>query len=326
MYNYTAGTYKSSDKLHDIHYAVLTPRVAPFAVLQLSHGMCEFFERYTEFAEWLCERGIVVCGNDHLGHGQSCAPDEYGYFGEKDGDARFADDVEALRVIMRKRYRSLPYFLLGHSMGSFIARDYIEKYPGEIDGTILSGTSGGDVPLGFAIFLADIIAGLRGSKYRSKWLRGIAMGSYNKRFGAEKDVTAWLSKNTDNRAKYAADPRCSFIFTARGYGDMFRLLKRVSREEWAMNVPKGLPILIASGCEDPVGNYGKGVGLVCDRLQDAEIYDLTLKMYPNMRHEILNETERETVYADIFEWIKRVSEGVIADRTGTPVYFTCEEL
>lgn len=325
-YRKTTGSYKSSDGVTDIAYAVFTPVIPAVAVLQIVHGMCEYFARYEEFAAYLADNGVVVCGEDHLGHGDTAkSPEDYGFFGSKDGDRHLVDDVEGLRALIRKRYRALPYFMLGHSMGSFIARSYITRYGSNIDGVIISGTSGGDQPLKFGKFLARVICALRGERYRSRLLRNISMGSYNKRFASENDITSWLSRNLENRRQYAADPRCTFIFTARGYYDLFSLLQSVSGEDWAPSVPRGLPIFIISGGEDPVGDYGKGPQLVADRLQDCEVYDISFRIYPDMRHEILNEVGREQVYSDVLEWIMRVREGVIEDRMGLPSYFSPED-
>lgn len=316
----TTGTYLSSDKEHNIAYYVWTPEIPPVAVLQISHGMCEFMERYEEFAFYLTERGIVVCGSDHLGHGNSASAEDRGFFGRTGGDGHLVDDIEGLRLIMRRRYRSLPYILLGHSMGSFIARVYMVKYSDALDGVILSGTSGGDVPIKFGLFISGLLIKLRGERYRSKWLKNLTSKDNNKRFKSEKNTVSWLSKDENIRGKYLADERCSFIFTVRGYNVMFKLLRDISAEDWAPSVPKGLPVFIISGADDPVGNYGTGVQLVCDRLQDAEIYDLSMKLYPGCRHEILNEIERETVYSDICDWIMKVREGVLECRKPTPLF------
>lgn len=316
MYKKTSGTYLSSDKQHNIAYYVYTPDSNPSAVLQLSHGMCEFLERYENLADWFAERGVVVCGNDHLGHGGSCSnDDDYGYLGEKDGAEHLADDLEGLRLIMRKRYRSLPYIMLGHSMGSFAARAYAVRYPDSLDGLILSGTTGGEKHIGAAIFLAKLVAALRGGRYRSRFLRRLANGRCLGRFKGEKDPTAWLSKDMESRRNYKEDKRCSFIFTAQGYRDLFGLIKDISSDEWIAAYPRQLPTLIISGTDDPVGGYGAGVQSLCDKLQDAEVYELSLKLYQGFRHEILNEPERFTVYQDIYDWIMQVREGVLECRS-----------
>ena len=310
--NKTKNTFKSSNKTNDIAYYVYTPDMPVRAVVQISHGMVEHIERYEDFASFLCEKGIAVCGNDHVGHGASSASGDWGFFGDG-GIATLVSDIDILNGIMKKKYPSVPYILLGHSMGSFIARKYITVYGEHIDGVIISGTSGGNVPLGAGIFLTSLIGALRGKRYRSTMVEKIAMGSYNKRFPNEGKY-AWLTRDEKIREAYAADPRCTFSFTVGAYNEMFKLLREISSSDWAQKVPKGLPVFLASGRDDPVGDYGKGFEIVRDFLRDAELCTLKCKLYDNCRHEILNETNRDEVYADFLEFIDEVYESVIEER------------
>jgi len=312
----TVNTYKSADKETDIVYYVYTPEreVMPRAVLQISHGMCEYIERYEELAEYLTSNGVVVCGNDHLGHGKTAADTEkLGYFGDSDGDKNLVRDIHTLYEIMRQKYRRLPYIMLGHSMGSFIVRSYMTaaNYGNEIDGVIICGTSGMDQPLRYGIIMASVISAFKGKMYRSKTLRKVALKNYNQRFADENDEFSWLSKDPDIRTKYTADDHCNFIFTAYGYRDMFRLLQEISKDEWAADIPLSLPVMLISGTDDPVGNYGDGVKAVYNKLDDAEVNDLTLKLYENDRHEILNETDKSLVFDDILGFVNRIYEGVL---------------
>ncbi len=317
-YKKTKNTYKSSDNIHDIVYYVYTPEdgIAPIAVVQLAHGMCEYVERYEDLAEYLTSHGIIFCGADHLGHGSTAlSNDEFGFFGKENGLDYVVSDIDLLRALMRKRYRMLPYILLGQSMGSFIARSYIVNYRDAIDGVILAGTSGGDKNINFGIMISGLISKLRGEKYRSKLLYSMSIGNYNKKFKNEKDSSAWLSSNMESRNKYKNDERCNFIFTAKGYNDMFRLLKYVTGPAWAANVPKNLPVFIISGSDDPVGNFGAGIADIESWLTEEELNELKVKLYPGYRHELLQETNCGEVYNDIYEWIESVREGVIAART-----------
>ena len=312
----TVNTFKSADKETDIVYYVYTPEreIMPKAIVQISHGICEYVERYEELAEFLTANGVVVCGNDHLGHGKTAAdPSKLGYFGNSDGDKNLVHDIHTLYGIMRQKYRRLPYIMLGHSMGSFIVRSYMtaSNYGNEIDGVILCGTSGTNQPVGYGIMLASVISVFKGKMYRSKTLRKLAFKNYNQRFANENDEFSWLSKDTDIRTKYTADDHCNFTITAYGYRDLFRLLQEVSADEWAADIPLSLPVMFISGTEDPVGNYGEGVKLVYDKLDDAELNDVTLKLYENDRHEILNETDRSVVFEDILGFVNRVYEGVL---------------
>ncbi len=307
--------YPSHDGVHRIAYYVYTPSSPAVAVVQIIHGMCEFLERYEEFITFLTERGIVVCGEDHLGHGASVeSDDDFGYFGPENGIENLVEDVEMLRTIMRRRYRALPYIMLGHSMGSFILREYVIKHRDTIDGAIICGTSGTIKGMKLSSKLAGLIAKVRGDHHRSKLMFAAGFKGYNSRFAAEKDHSSWLSRNIENRNAYKQDRRCRFIFTAAGYRDLTQMLLDINGEEWAAEVPKGLPIFIISGGDDPVGEYGAGPQRVADALQDAEIYELSYRIYPEMRHEILNEIGREQVYEDVYQWIMATREGVLEDR------------
>lgn len=315
MIKKTTGSFRSNDNEHDIFYTVWEGEELPRAIMQISHGMCEHHGRYEGFAEYLCSRGIVVCALDHLGHGRSVADrSELGYFGAKESRHHLAADQDALRALMRKKYRRLPYVLFGHSMGSFVARDYITRYAENIDGAVICGTAGTNKMVGMGIKLADLICALRGRKHRSSMLRNTAFKGYNSRFPGEGD-SAWLSRDADVRAAYEADELCGYCFTAGGYAEMFRLLKSVSGPEWAARVPRSLPIYIIAGAEDPVGDYGNGVREVWGLLDDHEQCDLALKIYDGMRHEIHNELGREEVMEDIHAFVLRVADGAVECNT-----------
>ncbi len=306
------NTFKSSNEVNDVAYYVYTPETPVRAVVQISHGMTEYIERYEDFAAFLCEKGIAVCGNDHVGHGASSGCEDWGFFGDG-GIGTLVHDLDILNGLMKKKYPSVPYILLGHSMGSFVARKYITVYGGHIDGVIISGTSGGNLPLGFGIVLTSLIGAFRGKRYRSPTVEKLAIGNYNKRFPDEGKY-AWLTRDGKIRDEYASDPRCTFGFTVGAYNEMFRLLREISTSEWAQKVPKSLPVFLASGKDDPVGGYGEGFETVKNFLENAELCTLKYKLYENCRHELLNETNRDEVYADFLEFIDGVCEGVIEER------------
>ncbi|MBR5001772.1 MAG: lysophospholipase [Firmicutes bacterium] len=311
------GTFASCNGVDTIQYYVYTPEETssgadfqPRAILQISHGMCEFIERYEGFAKFLAEQGIVVFGNDHLGHGSSVkSPEGFGFFAEENGWKHLVDDLRQMTVIMKQRYPGVPVFLLGHSMGSFLARIYISWYAKEIDGAIIMGTSGSNPALPASFPLVKSMIAFKGKRYRSELVRNIAFGTYNKKFKPQKTKNDWLSSDEGVVETYNKDPRCTFIFTLQGFLDLFSMLKFVTDKQWAQMVPANLPVFLVSGAVDPVGQYGKGVREVHDRLALAGVKDLRMKLYEGCRHEILNERNRETVYQDILRWIETHIEG-----------------
>ncbi len=316
----TEGSFLSADNKTQVRYYRYTPEGNPLAILQISHGMCEYLERYeTEgFIEALTDQGIVVCGNDHLGHGKTAVSrEDLGYFEDY---RHLVADLHTLNGILRKTYPRLPYVLMGHSMGSFLARSYMVTYD-DVDGVIVCGTSAANQPQGLAKALASGIAGLRGSHYRSSLLYNLSFAGYNKAFTAEKDGNSWLSAIPEVRRRYEADPLCGFVFTATAYRELFRLLGDISSEEWAASVPQSLPVFIISGDADPLGEGGEGIREVYARLEDRELNELRMKLYPGGRHEIHNDRCRNEVVTDIVAWIKEVAEGVVACRSYESIPF-----
>ena len=298
------SSFESKHENKKIAYSVFEPDDnAPRAIVQISHGMCEYIGRYERFAEFLTANGFIVCGNDHLGHGRSADSDgELGVM-PRHADEILPDDVHSLTLIMKQKYPDLPYFLLGHSMGSFVARIYLTKYGAELDGAIIMGTGGPESPAAAGKLLAKIVGATRGREHRSKLIDKVAFGSYNSRFGKDCSPKAWLTRDEDTVERYMKDKFCMYLFTADAFYGLFNMLGRVSAKDWATKLPKNVPLLLTSGEQDPVGNYGKGVRTVYERIKAAGASDVTLKMYTDDRHEILNELDRDTVYADILEWL-----------------------
>ncbi len=297
-------TFQSSDKEHTIKAHLYLPEREPSAVLQISYGMNEFKERYEEFAEFLTNHGVAVAIGDHLGHGESVnSPDEYGYFGETNGARFLVEDEHLLLKRIKEKYPDLPYFLLGHSMGSFITRDYIASYEDDLQGYICMGTRGSDPMGAIGQVISKSVAKRKGSKYRSERLDKISKHGYNNRFKAEHDEHSWLSKNIENRRSFREDDRADFIFTAKGFESLAEMLQSISGRKWARKVNPRLPILVISGGMDPVGSYGKGPREVAGWLKRVGVEDVTLKIYEKDRHELLNELDREDVYQYLLDWI-----------------------
>jgi len=276
------------------------------AVLQIAHGMVEFIDRYENFAAFLASKGILVVGNDHIGHGGSVKSEEdWGYFGEN-GNRVLLDDMHELTRLTKEKYPNLPYFLLGHSMGSFYARQYLGEFGNELDGAIIMGT--GLEPL-FVVkggmFLCKLIALFKGWRYRSNFVNQVAFGSYGKKFEPLRTRADWLSKDEALVDWYINEPRCSFLFTLNAYYSMFEGIARLHDKKLLEKVPKDLPIFFVSGEDDPVGSFGKEVVYSVETLKEVGVKNIDLKLYPNDRHEILNETDKETVYADLYEWLMK---------------------
>lgn len=295
--------FASASGLADIFTRAWLPP-QPVAAFQISHGMAEHGERYEEFAASLCEKGFAVFLADHIGHGKSVKSDnDLGFFG-KNGWNTFVEDQRTLTGIIEKNYPELPIIFFGHSMGSFIAREYIARYGTDerIKGAIICGTSGKNPASGIAIGLAGAIAGIKGEKYRSKFIDSLAFGAYNKEIKPARTSFDWLTHEDSIVDKYIDDKYCGFMFTAAGYKDLFTILTVVSDKDWYGRVYNGLPLFLIAGKEDPVGQYGTGVTQVYNDLRSAGIKDINLKLYDGMRHEIHNETNRKTVYDDIANW------------------------
>lgn len=278
--------------------------LTPIGIIQLTHGMDEHIGRYDDFARFLASNGFIVCGNDHLGHGKSIeSRAEIGSMGAVNGDKRLVDDMHILTKIMKKRNPDLPYFLFGHSMGSFCARVYAAHFGAELNGLILCGTGNMPSMISVAASALDKLVEKYGYMKRVDELPEIM----NKGFSAmtdEKDKPlAWLSFNVDNRTEYSNDELCGFTYTLGGYRDIYSLMCECHDDRWAYRLPKDLPVMVISGAKDPVGMNGKGVLAVADKLVEAG-FEPTVILYPGMRHEILNEAEKETVYNDVLQFLQ----------------------
>lgn len=301
-------TFKSNSGLADIHCASYLPENGEVkAVIQIAHGMAEHLERYEAFAEELCKNGVAVYINDHLGHGLSVASkSELGYFGEKDGWKNFVEDCHNLMEIAKSENPGKPYIFFGHSMGSFVARAFSAKYADEINAAVYCGTAGPNPAAGAGKMVANLIIKLKGDHYKSKLIDKMAFGTYNSKF-EQRTAFDWLSRDNFQVDKYIADEYCGFLFTAAGYRDLFSLLAYVSSKEWFEGLSKELPVLIISGAMDPVCNYSKGIDQVCNMFKAAGKTNVQKILYPDARHEILNEEACfGTVCKDVLGFINSV--------------------
>jgi len=281
--------------------------LTPIGIVQLTHGMAEHIARYDAFASFLASNGFVVCGNDHLGHGKSVSsPEDLGFTAEEDGFRRFVDDMHILYNIMHKRYPDLKYYLFGHSMGSFCARVYAASFSEDLSGLIICGTGQAPNGLEFAINTLRELTVKFGPRTRNK----IMAGSLNKVSSLGiKDKTSdldWLSYNKKNVEAYKNDPLCGIELTLAGMRDLASIALLACDKLWPASVRVGLPILIISGGEDPIGMNGKGPVACADSLIMCG-HDPEVIVYPAMRHEILNEEANEKVYLDILGFLNTAS-------------------
>ena len=276
------------------------------AILQLSHGMVEFIDRYKPLAEYLAARGVLVTGHDHLGHGGSIRTKaDYGYFAEPDGNRAVLDDLHRMTRLAKQRWPGVPYFLLGHSMGSFYARQYLCEWGSELDGAIILGTGFQPKALvRLAKGICRVQAALFGWQHRSKLVERLSFAGYNN--GLEGRTTHdWLNRDAAEVDKYLADERCTFTFTVNAYYSMFSGILRLHDPAFVAQMPKDLPLLFLAGDADPVGERGKGVERAVQSLRDAGVQNMEVKFYPGARHELLVETNRREVFADIAGWIEK---------------------
>lgn len=294
-----------ADKIHAVRYLPDDETVK--GVVQIVHGMAEYVERYEEFAEYMTARGFVVVGNDHLGHGKSVAEDgTYGYFCEQDPATVVVRDVHRLKKKTQQLYPGVPYLLLGHSMGSFIVRNYICRYGTGIDGAIIMGT--GMQPAAIikvSKMLAAVQKIFKGPKHISEFIHKCAFGSYNDKIENCRTSADWLTKDEGIVDKYVADPLCGFTFTVNGFATLFELIDRLYDKKNLEKIPKDLPLFMVSGDMDPVGDYGAGVKKAYQSLKDVGLKDVEIRLYENDRHELLNETDRKLVMEDIASWIEK---------------------
>lgn len=278
-------------------------------VVQISHGMAEYSNRYAHFALELCKNGYAVFISDHVGHGSSVAEREMlGYFGEN-GEETFVEDMKTLTDIIKNEYNDLPLYLLGHGMGSLIARKYTAKYGYLLDGVIYTGTSGQNPALGIGIQLANTLIKQNGPYYRSELLDTIAFGTYNRKTEKRTECD-WVSRDTKEVDKFIADDLCGYKYTVSGMKALFLTLKAVSTRRWYNSVPLSMPILLMSGSMDPIGDYSKGVNEVYKTLKKTGHKYVSLKLYEGARHEILNEINRKEVYDDIISWLRSLEKPI----------------
>lgn len=297
--------FPSSDGITQIHAVEWIPEGEIKGTYQMCHGMAEHMERYDAFATYLSSNGYYVVGHDHLGHGKSLTSlENKGFFHEERGNECLIADIHKLRLLTEEKYPELPHFIMGHSMGSFLIRQYLGVHGEGLAGAIIMGT--GDQPeliLHAGKFLCKMISIFKGWKYKSKLVNDISVGSYDKAFANSKEGTSWLSKDPVIVKKYEEDPMCGFVFTLSGFYHMYDGMLKMKKQEAAGKVPKDVPVFFVAGADDPVGGSGKFVEKTYQNYVNCGIKNVSIKLYKGDRHEILNELDKEVVYEDILNFL-----------------------
>ena len=278
----------------------------PVGVVQIAHGMAEHSFRYEYAADRLCAAGYEVWADDHRGHGESARGGALGHVADKDGFGRVVRDLSLFSDRIAKERPGLPLFLLGHSWGSFLAQSYMEREGGRLGGCILSGSRGPNGPeLSVGAFLASVVAGLFGPRRHSPFLRNMADGNLNKQFHPNRTEFDWLSRDQATVDAYVADPLCGFRLSAAFYRDLAKGLLSIHSAAAIANIPKDLPVYVVSGSLDPVGLNGKSPAALVEAYRAAGLTDLEFVLYPDARHETLNETNRDEVIGALVSWLDR---------------------
>ena len=298
-------SYPSSDGSHTVHAMEWLPQGQPRAVVQIVHGVAEYVGRYDHVARFLTERGFLVCGEDHLGHGKTVDDGKYGYFGPRGGWDLVVRDIRRLRELQGEKYPGVPYVMLGHSMGSFLTRTYLIRWPGTVDGAVLSGTGQEPAPL---VALGKALAGglclLRGGDSVSPLVNAMSLGAYNKKFAPNRTGADWISRDEAVVDAYLKDPLCTFMPTVAMFRDMMGGLQYIADRNNLARMDKETPVYFLSGDRDPVGAMGKGVEKVVRMFRKAGCRDVSVKLYPEGRHEMFNELNRDEVMADLLAWLE----------------------
>jgi alpha-beta hydrolase superfamily lysophospholipase len=284
-----------------------TTATNPRGIIQIMHGASEHCARYRHFASFLTDEGFVVCADDHIGHGQSAeGPEKLGHLPVKGGLDALVEDEHELREIVAARYPAdTPFVILGHSMGSFMARAYIARHGTGLAAAILSGTGQQAAGLSaFGNFAARLIARLKGPAHHSNFLHNLGMGALSQTIPEARTPFDWLSTDPAVVDAYIADEWCGMMFTVGGYATLTSLTADMVKPANAARVPKELPLLFIAGSEDPVGEKGAAVKKAAQMYRDANVSCVDVKIYEGLRHEILNEPMREVVYCDIVDWLE----------------------
>ena len=292
---------KSKQDGLELELAIMEPSSNPIGIVQLVHGMSEHKERYYDFMNYLAQNGYICAIHDHRGHGASLKdPSHLGYFYTEDSSV-IVDDAYQVTEYLKERYPSLSISIFSHSMGTLVSRNYLKKYDHELEKIVLCGPPTENKLAGFAVFLAKISSIFYGKYKPNKFLNALSVGQYSK--GYERQL-GWICSNPDTVQAYEADPLCGFIFTTNAFINLFKLLESAyNGRDWR---PKNvdLAIFLIAGEDDPV-IQGKEKFKGLERfLKSLGYKNIKSKLYKGMRHEILNERDKETIYQDVLEFLR----------------------
>lgn len=295
------GKQESENDGTVLHYLLSVPERHPEAAVQIVHGMCENKERYIPFMEYLAEAGYASIIHDHRGHGESAGSMHgLGDFG-KGGYKALVEDIGTVCSLLKSRFHDSAIILFGHSMGSMAARSFIRRNDETHDGLVICGSPGYNPAAGTGKVLAGAVAALFGHSHRSTLLQYLSTGTFNKAFRKEKSPNSWICTDSKVVEEYDRNPLCGFPFTAEGYRNLFMLMQDCyckDRKKWNMARPE-LPVLFVSGENDPCMGGLKGFNDAAKRLRDIGYMTVKTRLYSDMRHEILNETEHLRVWKDL---------------------------
>lgn len=294
----------ASQGMGKIHGHRWLPQGEPKAVLQIVHGIAEFVERYDEFARYLTGLGYVVVAEDHMGHGQSINGGGIrGYF--HGGWFTAVEDTYRLLQDTKAQYPNIPYVLFGHSMGSFMARTILCRYPDSgISAAIICGTGWQPAFALPALCKTMELVCSRGDETKpNQALQNLVFGSYNRKVEHPRTPYDWLSRDADIVDAYIAHPLCGFTASAGLLRDLVKGIHFVEQPNHLAAMRKNLPVFFIAGGDDPVGNYGKGVQKTAEAFRKAGLTDVSVRIYPLCRHEILNEINRQEIFEDISQWL-----------------------
>lgn len=297
----------STNDKNQLKVKIWQPKQPVKAVFQMIHGMVEHIDRYGEFAVFMASNGYLVVGHDHIGHGDSVTDEtEYGHFGSNKGHQILVKDVSNVQRHFAAEYPNVPYFILGHSMGSLVLRNYLIQYPDvPLAGAIIMGTTyESRSKMNAAIWVSGLIAKIKGETYPSSLLDTLAFGGFNRSFRPTRTSKDWLTRDEEMVDLYLADAKTQFIFSAKAYQDLFVLTKNASTPSLLKKINPQLPLYLISGAQDPVGHFGKNVKRLYEQLK-ADGKNVTLSLLKNGRHEILNETNAYEVYRMLLDWTEK---------------------